>query len=230
MGEGFQFIDLILFAMIAAFLILRLRSVLGRHRDSGRSDKPVELDSHFSGTEHTGNVLTDPDPKPEANIDDKAKVDPETESPLQSGFEEIKKLSPDFSKAEFLTGVRGAFEIVVQAFSEGDRKQLEALLSQEVFSNFAAAIASREKDEQILENTLIRIVDAVPIEAYMADTTSHVTVKIISEQIKVTRNRDGEVIDGSPDHVFEITDIWTFARDTNSQDPNWELVATRSLD
>ena len=81
-----------------------------------------------------------------------------------------------------------------------------------------------------LENTLIRIASAEPIEAYMDGASAHVTIKIVSEQINVTRDAKGEVVDGDPDHVSEITDIWTFARDTQTSDPNWELVATRSLE
>ena len=155
---------------------------------------------------------------------------PQDETPLDAGFTQIQIASPDFDRTEFLVGARTAFEMIIQAFAEGDRELLESLLSDEVYGNFLAAITSREGANETLENTLIRIVSGDPIEAYMDGSVANVTVKIVSEQINVTRDAEGEVVDGDPDHVSEITDIWTFARDTQSRDPNWALVATRSLD
>ncbi len=230
MGEGFQFIDIVLFAMIAAFLILRLRSVLGRHRDRGRPEEGVE--------DHTlqrrdDNIIPLPDqteaPAPVAG-ETLEPNPPQDETPLDAGFTQIQIASPDFDRTEFLVGARTAFEMIIQAFAEGDRELLESLLSDEVYGNFVAAITSREGANETLENTLIRIVSGDPIEAYLDGSVANVTVKIVSEQINVTRDAEGEVVDGDPDHVSEITDIWTFARDSQSRDPNWALVATRSLD
>mgnify|MGYP001246577367 CR=1 FL=1 len=146
------------------------------------------------------------------------------------GFTQIRLASPEFDRQEFLTGVHAAFEIIIKAFAEGEREQLEALLSAEVFSNFSTSIAARENAKERMENTLIRIVSADPVEAFIEDQTACVTVKIVSQQINVTHNQEGEVVDGEPDQVSEITDIWTFARDTKSDYPNWSLVATRSQD
>ena len=230
MGEGFQFIDIVLFAMIAAFLILRLRSVLGRHRDHGRpddgmgngaspkrDDTVIPMPEQAETTPPTVGEPEDSEPVPE-------------KSPLDAGFTQIQIAAPDFDRSEFLVGARTAFEMIIQAFAEGDRELLESLLSGEVYGNFLSAITSREDASEKLENTLIRIVSAEPIEAYMDGASAHVTIKIVSEQINVTRDAKGEVVDGDPDHVSEITDIWTFARDTQTADPNWALVATRSLD
>ena len=232
MGEGFQFIDIVLFAMIAAFLILRLRSVLGRHRDPGRSKNGFSADQPLPPQEDNSIVVTDRADKPEVHLDDEEPPVPEMEekSLLDEGFEQIKVATPEFETKEFLQGVHSAFEIIIKSFAKGDREQLESLLSADVYNNFSLAIASREKDNETFENTLIRIVDVAPLEAYMKGKTSHVTVKVVSEQINVTRNAEGEVVDGNPDYVAEISDIWTFARDTQTRDPNWELVATRSLD
>ena len=230
MGEGFQFIDIVLFAMIAAFLILRLRSVLGRHRDHGRpedgvrssrspqrDDNVISLPEQAETTPAVDDRLDEPEPSPE-------------ETPIDAGFTQIQIAAPDFDRTEFLEGARTAFEMIIQAFAEGDRELLESLLSEGVYANFLSAITSREDASEKLENTLIRIASAEPIEAYMDGASAHVTIKIVSEQINVTRDAKGEVVDGDPDHVSEITDIWTFARDTQTSDPNWELVATRSLE
>jgi predicted lipid-binding transport protein (Tim44 family) len=107
---------------------------------------------------------------------------------------------------------------------------LGSLLSAEVLGNFSEAITSRENAKETLETTLVRIVDVALLEAFMDGEVSHISVKIISEQVNVTQNAEGEVVDGNPDRVSEITDIWTFARDTKAHDPNWALVATRGPD
>ena len=149
---------------------------------------------------------------------------------LDVGLVEIVKTLPDFDRAEFLAGVRTAFEIIIKAFAAGDREQLRSLLSSEVLGNFSEAITSRENAKETLETTLVRIVDVALLEVYMDGEVSHISVKIISEQVKVTQNAEGEVVDGNPERVSEITDIWTFARDTKAHDPNWALVATRGPD
>ena len=234
MGEGFQFIDIVLFAMIAAFLILRLRSVLGRHRDSGRSKGVFGAERRPPSQEDEPTMV--PEPQKADEVEEKVKnqqqPDPNLakEEHLDAGIAEIVKTSPDFDRAEFLAGVRTAFEIIIKAFAAGDREQLRSLLSTEVLENFSEAITSREIAKETLETTLVRIVDVALLEVYMDGEVSHISVKIISEQVNVTQNAEGEVVDGNPDRVSEITDIWTFARDTKAHDPNWALVATRGPD
>ena len=228
MGEGFQFIDIILFAMIAAFLILRLRSVLGRRQDNGAPPS----DPFSGGSQHEpqeDNVVQLPDQSEPLDLDgEPATREPAT--PLEAGFTQIRIADPAFDQEEFLVGARTAFEFVIQAFAEGDTETLESLLNDEVYQNFLSAIRSREAANETLENTLVRIRAADAIEAYMDGAVAFVTMKIVSEQVNVTRDAAGEVTDGDPGHITEITDIWTFGRDTNSRDPNWELVATRSLE
>ncbi|NQV54908.1 MAG: Tim44 domain-containing protein [Rhodospirillales bacterium] len=234
MGEGFQFIDIILFAMIAAFLILRLRSVLGRHKDDGRAPKnPFSADKSAPPAED--NVVQLPDqsaPNEGVHFDQIIGDDPENEplSPALVGFLEIAKIDPSFDPQEFIGGSRAAFELIIEAFAQGDRESLNSLLSDEVYNNFTSAIDAREEKEEVLENTLIRLVSAEPIEAYLEDTNAFITVKIISEQVNVTLNAKGEAVDGNSNQISEITDIWTFSRDLHSRNPNWKLAATRSLD
>ncbi|MDP6925457.1 MAG: Tim44/TimA family putative adaptor protein [Rhodospirillales bacterium] len=240
MGEGFQFIDIILFAMIAAFLILRLRSALGRHKEDG-----LPRQDPFTPDNRPGQS---PDQRPQAseeNIiplpgqadsfvkpEDGAAAEAETvpETPLDAELNKIQSVSPDFDRQEFMVGARTAFEMIVQAFAEGNANLLDSLLSDEVYSNFLQAIRSREANNQTLENTLVRIVSADMIEAYIDNHKAFITVKIVSEQVNITRDEEGEIVDGDGAHITEITDIWTFCRDIKSRDPNWELVATRSLD
>ena len=242
MGE-FQFLDIILFGMIAAFLVLRLRSVLGKHKDHGRTrDDPFHLDrSNQSdqsgqsgqpgqrGQTEQDNVIQLPDQDSDQAIDDAAaKADPT--NPLEVGFSQIKAADSSFDGEEFMVGAHTAFEMIIQAFAEGDQEFLRGLLSAEVFENFARAIRSREDNKETLENTLIRIVKAEPIEAYMSGGEASITVKFVTEQVNVTRDADGEVVSGDASHILEVTDIWTFAHDVRQRDPNWRLIATRSLD
>ncbi len=230
MGEGFQFIDIVLFAMIAAFLVLRLRSVLGRHRDHGRAEDGIDESAPAHRDENVIPIADQLETIQPAGSDPVDAKTEQEETPLDTGFAQIQIAAPDFDRTEFLVGARTAFEMIIQAFAEGDRELLNSLLSEEVYNNFLLAMTNRDNANETQENMLIRIVSAVPIEAYMSGPEAHVTVKIVSEQINVTRDSEGEVVDGDPDHAMEITDIWTFFRDTNSPDPNWSLVATRSLE
>lgn len=232
MGEGFQFIDIVLFAMIAAFLILRLRSVLGRHRDSGRSETSFGAKQHLPSQDDSSLLTPEKTDAAEQDINDRSKQEEHLseEGLLEVGLEEIKRASPGFDKGEFLAGVGEAFQIIIKAFADGKREQLQSLTSNDVYGNFSEAIDLRESEKLTLENTLIRIVDVIALEAFMDETISNITVKIVSEQNNVTRNAEGEVADGNSDYISEITDIWTFARNTRDRDPNWRLVATRSLD
>ena len=116
--------------------------------------------------------------------------------------------------------------MVLDAFTKGDTKNLRPLLSNDVYEDFSGAIKSRADNNETLENSLVGISEAEIIEAELQDKTAFITVKFVSEQINVTRNAEGEVVDGDPGEVTKVTDIWTFARNTRSRDPNWTVVAT----
>ena len=133
-----------------------------------------------------------------------------------------------FDESGFLNGARAAFEMVINAFAQGDTKVLRPLLSNDVYDDFAGAIKGREEAKETLETTLVGIDEAEIIEAELQGKTAFVTIKFVSEQVNVTRDAQGKVVDGDESHVASITDIWTFARNTRSRDPNWTLVATRS--
>ena len=230
MSNGFQFLDIILFAMIAAFLILRLRSVLGRHKDSGEPQKNNDRESlpaDISKNNINENVVSLQPVK--SDKEDQEEIG-SAKTALETGIHEIQIATNDFDPTDFLNGANTAFEMIVQAFTNGDTELLETLLNNDVYNNFLQAIRGRESKNQILENSLVRIVSSEIIEANMMDNSANVTIKIVSEQVNVVRNEDNEVISGEPDQITVVNDIWTFARDIGSQDPNWMLIATRSLD
>lgn len=227
MGEGIQFLDIILFAMIAAFLVLRLRSVLGRR--SGHERRPPDLVSQRKqDAAGNDNVVELPDRTKEAADDEDFGTEAESEDPLADGLTQIRIADSSFDPQEFLAGARTAFEMVVENFAEGNAKALRTMLNDEVFENFAAAIKQREEAGETLETTLIGIKNAETLEARMEGRTAFVTVKFVTEQVNLTRDKSGEVVDGDPSRVTDVTDIWTFARNTRARDPNWTLVETRS--
>jgi predicted lipid-binding transport protein (Tim44 family) len=233
MGNGFQFIDIIFFAMIAAFLVLRLRSVLGRRNDTKTGHRDPFAKAERSNDD---NVVALPDVSREPAAErrpDAARPIPSSGEPaslVDDGIRQIQKLDAEFNPKEFLVGARSAFEMILNAFAAGDKANLKGLLSAEVYGNFVHAIDDRQKAGHTLEDTLVGIKSTEVVEAFLEGRVAHVTVKFVSEQITVTRDSDGQIVDGNPNTVTEVTDFWTFARDTRSRDPNWDLVATRSLD
>jgi len=228
MGDGFQFLDIVLFAMVAAFLVLRLRSVLGR-RTGHEQQRQDPISRRQQEPESEGNVVELPNRnagQQGEGADAAAEIDPN--DPLAAGLTRIRIADGGFDPAEFVQGARGAFEMIVHAFATGDRSTLKNLLAEDVFENFNEAIDQRFEAEQTLETTIIGIKSAEIVEADMDGRDAAVTVKFVSEQVNVTRDSEGRIIEGDPNQVTDITDIWTFRRNTRSRDPNWKLVETRS--
>jgi predicted lipid-binding transport protein (Tim44 family) len=235
MGEGFQFIDIILFALVAGFLILRLRSVLGR-RDGHQGRTPGPFTPQPKPEPGDEKVVHLPD-RPDRSAESKSGRPLEHAgtpvvggSPLDIGLTQISIADPRFSSEEFLTRARAAFEWIIEAFAKGDTETLKPLLSPEVYANFAESIREREASGERLETKVVALKLADIVEAYMAGRTAHVTVSFVSEQISATYDRAGNVIEGNPAEVTEVTDSWTFARDTRSSNPIWALVATGAAD
>lgn len=224
MGDGF--LDIILFAMIAAFLVLRLRSVLGR-RTGHERPRPDPISARPKRPS-PDNVVSLPDRSGgEPAADEKFEAAP-SDDPLSAGFTQVRIADPGFNPQEFVTGARAAFEMIVEAYASGDVKTLRSMLNDEVYENFSRAVKQREEAQEKLETAVIGVNKADIIEARVEGRMAFITVKFVSEQANVTRDRNGEVIDGDPNRVSEITDIWTFARNTRARDPNWTLVETRS--
>ena len=152
------------------------------------------------------------------------------DSEYESEEEVADVFDKDFDEENFLVGARAAFEMVLGAYVSGDREVLKNLLSIEVYDNFRSAIEDREKAGHTIEETLVSIQSAEVVEACIDGSQALVTTKILSEQVHVLRDGQDEVIDGNPNEIMDVVDFWTFARDISSRDPNWQLVATRSLD
>ena len=223
MGSGFGLFDILLFGMLAAFLVFRLRNVLGKRTGhQRRRDNPfTQSDDSRDAEAGADNIIALPD---------NAQTPPPTEdlSPLDAGLARIHQADHDFDPQSFVQGAQAAFEMVVEAYATGDGKTLNMLLSEEVYENFASAIRSRELANHVQETTLVVIQSIDLLEAELEGGIANITVKLVSEQIKATLDENEEVVDGDRTAVIPVTDIWTYARDTRSSNPNWKLVATRS--
>lgn len=226
--EGFQFIDIILLAMVAGFIVLRLRNVLGRRtgHEPGR-DGPQEAPVRRSG-ENVVNLPPGPARRPAPQSID---IEPAYQgTPLEAGMVALKMADPSFSAEGFLQGAAKAFEMIVAAYAKNDLDTLRGLLSPDVYAQFARAIQEREERGETFTSELVVLKPPRFESVDMRGSAAHIAVIFQSEQSNVTRDKDGKVIEGSPDHVESVTDVWTFSRDTNSRDPNWMLVATRSVE
>jgi predicted lipid-binding transport protein (Tim44 family) len=225
MGDFSHYFDIVLFAMIAAFLVLRLRSVLGRRTGTERRRDPI-----VGGVERAGNpapdkVISLPRRPGAAAVPTPPGLAPGS---VGAGIARIRAADPDFDADHFIQGARAAFEMIVTAFAQGDKHRLRPLLSDEVFTQFTAAIDERQAAGETLETRIVKLDTADIVQATVVGSTAQVTVKLVSLQNNVLRAHDGSIVDGHPDHPVEKTDFWTFARDTRSTDPNWALIATSS--
>jgi predicted lipid-binding transport protein (Tim44 family) len=227
----------IIFLALAVFIFLRLRSVLGQR--TGRERPPYDP---YAAREPvrpaTENVVALPTrTAPEAAAQSPvAPADPVERwkgvalpgSPVAIGLDAILAAAPDFDVKHFLTGARAAYEMIVNAFAEGDRRTLKNLLSREVYDGFESAIAEREKRGDTVESKFVSIDNAEITAAEVRGRNIQATVRFQSKLISVTRDKAGNVIDGNAEKVTDVTDVWTFARDVSSRDPNWKLVATEA--
>ena len=234
-SPGLQYFDIILFALIAVFLVLRLRSTLGR-RNGEEKQGPTDVFGRRSheddskgatngAPQPTDNVYRLPDADKVVGKDDATVA---VDSGAFSVLQQIQKADPDFTQQDFLNGARMAFEMIVEYFAKGDKDGLNPLLSAEVYKNFAAAIDARAEKGEREETTLVGIKSATIHDASLEGRTACITIKFVSEEVSVILNNEGDVISGDPNQVVEAEDLWTFARNIESRDPNWQLVATET--
>jgi predicted lipid-binding transport protein (Tim44 family) len=225
MEGSFPFLEIVLFAMVAGFLILRLRSVLGRRTGHERR-RPDPITARTAQEEARDKVIPLPDRVRPTQREEAPS--PVADAGSLGGIAQIRSVDRSFDPGEFVSGARRAFEMIVESFAKGDSTTLRPLLSDEVFARFDGAIRAREEARQTLTTTLVGIREAEIVDAALEGRTAQVTVKFVSEQINVTRDSEGRVVEGDPSAVATVTDIWTFARNAASRDPNWLLVATAS--
>ncbi len=225
---------------VAVFIFLRLRAVLGKRTGhqrppedatlarrraangggNGLGEKVITLPKQVS---RTGEEAA-PQSAATVAIDRVAKPG----SSLNKRLREIATADPAFQPDEFVAGAKLAYEMIVTAFADADRKTLKNLLSREVYDGFAKAIADRELRSEQVRASFVGIDSAAITAGEVSKNEVHVTLRFVSQIVSATLDAAGKVIDGDPEKVVEVTDLWTFARDPKSKDPNWRLVATES--
>jgi len=228
----------IIFLALAVFIFLRLRSVLGQRTGSERppydraAPNVVQRTQDNNVVPMPGAVIDQAPQAPTADVappTDRWKGIAEAGTPLAAGLDAIvANDSSSFDPRHFLSGARSAYEMIVLAFANGDRRALKDLLSSEVYESFDAVIKDREKHEQKTETRFVSIDKAELVSAEARDRAAQLTVRFVSQMVSVTRDKAGSIVDGNPEKVTDITDVWTFARDITSRDPNWKLVGTGS--
>jgi predicted lipid-binding transport protein (Tim44 family) len=227
----------IVFLALAVVIFLKLRSVLGQR--TGRERPPYDPYSARDAVRPSGGnekVVALPGrpseapPKPVTDMapSERWKDIAEPGSAVAASLDQVIATDSSFDPKHFLTGARAAYEMVVTAFAEGDQRTLKNLLSREVFEGFEDAIRERQARGETVETRFVSIDKADIVGAEVRGRSVQVTVRFVSQLVSVTRDRAGAVIEGSPDKVTDVTDVWTFARDVSSRDPNWKLVATEA--
>lgn len=225
----------IFFIVVAVIVLYQLRSVLGRRTGNERPPFDPYSRPDQASAPPPGNVVTLPSRRlpdsepPRATYESIDKL-AEPGTPLNGQLRAIRDQDSGFDAPAFLEGVKTAYEMIVNAFADGDRKLLRNLLSPEVYQGFDAAITEREKRGERMQSSFVGIDDARIVGAELKDNEAFVTVRIVSQLISAVLKANGEVVDGDPETVVEVRDVWTFARDTRSRDPNWKLVETESED
>ncbi len=240
MSEAFDIYTL-LFLVLAVVIFIRLRNVLGRRTGNERQpfDPYSAPDQKRPGAPKTNEPvvalprgrsapLGDASVPSVEDIEARLGSHAPKNSPLAQSLTALMRADPSFDPGPFLDGAKTAYEMIVMSFAEGDEAVLKQLLGADVFEGFESAIRERETRGEKVEFNLVGIDRADIIEAEVKNRTAYVTVKFVSELISVTRDADGEVVEGDPKKVREVTDIWTFAREVTSKNPNWKLVATET--
>jgi predicted lipid-binding transport protein (Tim44 family) len=220
MGE--QYLFLIVFAVIAAFLGYRLWLMLGRPPGAEPPQMqrpPMQPPRPTLPGPVTGRVI---------DLADRLRMGGQSKpvSPLQAGFDAIRAADPSFTPDRFIEGARHAFEIIVKAFAEGDTATLRPLVSDEVYDTFAEVIRHRLSVRETVDTRIERLQEPEIEEAHLDGRTAYVTIRFVSGQVSVTRDAEGKILEGDPERPVEHTDHWSFARNTRSSDPNWALVST----
>jgi len=198
MSENFGYIDIILLAIMAGFILLRLRSTLGKGADN------MPMKARFTQAQSNEEFI-------KSAVEDEEKQDP-----------------TKFDEKTFIKGAEAAYEIIINAFAKGDRKTLKPLLTTELFKNFEGVIKERNSKKISSEMTFIGIKETKILDIDNKDTFYKVKTKFVSEIVNCLKNDKGEVLEGNPEEIKLVTDVWVFEKDLKNSDPTWYLTELSS--
>jgi len=233
MDDSFQLLDILFLALVAGFLVFRLKSVLGK-RD-GYEQTPDELARRKPEQRNDNVVDLNRARQPDQDGDDEPVFEPamavSVDSPeIMDGLKSIQAADPSFEPQGFLGGAQNAFEMIVVAFAEQRLDDIKPYLGDEVYTNFKAGVQELQAAGEIAETQVIGVRSTKITEAMMRGDDAVVSVEFVTEQVNIIRNAEGEIVDGDPNQIETLTDIWTFSRNVKSDDVNWKLMVTRSVE
>ena len=207
MNSFFPFLDIIILGLLALFLGFRLKNLLGDR--SGYGEDVNNLESYNEKKPDNNNVI---------NLN-KKKISGE-------GIDVLKKAEPNFSEEEFLNGAKQAFKIIIEAFVDSDIEKLKPLIDYELLKSFTKSISEREARQEKQFVDIISIIKLDIINISLKDNVASISIKVESEQIKYTIDKNDNIIDGNREVSEKIKDKWVLERDISSDNPNWKLVET----
>ena len=225
MSEQFPYADIIILALIAGFILLRLRSYLGQKTDDDRPNFLEQSKINLPKDSEPIIQLSEKTIKSRPRVDLDPYVATLSEGSLLQAINDIKAKDPLFNASTFIEGAKMAFEMVFDAFAKGDKQTLAALLSQDIYNDFVRHIEEREKQEQKQETTLLSVTAKEIFQAKLDKNMAQITVHFESEQVTIERGKTGEII-GDPSDTNHIKDEWVFERDVTSKNPNWKIIET----
>jgi predicted lipid-binding transport protein (Tim44 family) len=237
MSDSFD-ITTVIFALLALFVLFKLKTVLGARTGNERPPydpfaRQKREDIAPQPNSEGGNVVRLPGSASQSGV--KESTEPAAnrwerygDQKAWPGLNDIQKADSGFQAQSFVDGAKAAYEVIISAFASGDKKTLRDLLANDVYEGFASAIAARESRGEKIETSFVSMEKTMIDDAQLRGNVAQVTVRFVSKLITVTRDRTNNVVDGNPDKVVDITDVWTFSRDAKSRDPNWKLIATET--
>lgn len=221
MSEGMPYADIVILALIAGFILLRLRNVLGQ-KPGADADFFKRLQPMVGSAEPV--VRLAEKTKPRSKDEQDAYMASVTDAAVIEAVNEIKARDPLFNATRFVDGAKLAFEMVLDGYAKGDKPALKALLAEPVYQDLASGIDARAAEENRTETTLVAVTARDILKATLTGTMARISVRFISEQISIVRNKKGDIVEGNPSESRQVEDEWVFERDVTSKNPNWKII------
>lgn len=225
MSEGIPYADILILALVAGFILLRLRSILG-HKIG--NDEPDMFRKNIIKQMDNETIvrLSEKSLKPKPREETDSYLQTLSDQSISDTLKAIKLRDGEFSASEFLQGAKMAYEMVFDGFAKGDRTPLKMLLSDSIYKHFDAELKARELAQTHQETTLVSVAAKDISKAELDKNMARLSVKFNSEQVTVERDKDGKIVGGDASAVNEVEDEWTFERDVTSKNPNWKVIET----
>tara|TARA_Y100001954_G_C15584958_1_gene490271 strand:- start:33 stop:668 length:636 start_codon:yes stop_codon:yes gene_type:complete len=209
MQLSLPFIDIIIFAIIAIFLVYRLKSILGQNSEGNEQNNKIDVgEKNFSNVVKIGKKQFD------ANE-------------IRTNKTSINKIDPTFNEKEFLKGAQNFFEMVIDCFVKGNLSNVTNYIDDKLIKNFQSVIDERNEDNETLKIEIIEMKSIKIKEVKSVEDLIKISVVFETEQIKVLKDKKGKIIDGDPKNTILVKDLWTFEKRVQSDNLNWRLVETR---